>query len=707
MESDLEARSSRVSSLPMDARSRDVLDCARDAVLIVDASGTILDANSSAGEIYGYPLHVLIGMSISDLRTRETRTGMQEQLGAALQGGILFEAAHLRSDGSTFPVEVSSRGVDLAHGRGVVSVIRDITRRRHNEAERERLISELATSNQHLEGLLRIVSGALDHAGQERLLAETLETLAEVVDADAVVLLERDQDALVVTYQRGASSWAPTGLRVPEEQGFAARIAEAGKPIYVASLSESPWRMDILQSAGIRSVFGVPMFLGGSLFGVLELAWWSQHEVSVAQSTMIQLAASRITLAVANARLFERSRKVQVMSTALNELNVLVNGSLHLTDMLNVPAVLAIVAEGLDCESVAFGTVDEATLTITYSHGLDRRRSSVLLTLEAVKALELGDSALATGGWVDIPGFEDGSAHPRPRKMLAVPVEARGERFGVMLLGDSEERRLDELTLEYAKRFADVIAQALANSEDFASEHRIAETLQEALLTVPASVRGVAFEHLYRSATVNTRVGGDFYDWFELARGRVGLVIGDVSGKGLEAAILTSVIKDTIRAYAHETSSPAVVMKRVNHALGRAARLPEFASAFFAVINTRDGEMTYCSAGHPPAVVLGKDGSARLLPGASPIIGVSDDMEYKDQRLVLGRDETVVLYTDGVTESRDGDGRFFGEDGLIFSLEAAVSSGANELPSVLMDDVTRFADGRLSDDIAIVSLRLA
>jgi serine phosphatase RsbU (regulator of sigma subunit) len=278
----------------------------------------------------------------------------------------------------------------------------------------------------------------------------------------------------------------------------------------------------------------------------------------------------------------------------------------------------------------------------------------------------------------------------------------------VLLFGRREERGgFGDMTRDYADRFSGAIALAVANADDFETEHGIAERLQEALLTTATSARGIVFSHLYRSSTVRARVGGDFFDVFELAHGRVGVVIGDVSGKGLEAAVLTSLIKHTIRAFAHDMSSPAAVVARANVALGRAAKLPEFASVFFGVIETRTASMTYCCAGHPPAAILTGEGEVVLLESTSPVIGAFEDLEYCECSTLLAPLDRVCLYTDGVTEARSTDGTFFGEERLVGLLQDRSNASVQELPSAVYDAVMGFTGGQLTDDIALLVFRLA
>jgi serine phosphatase RsbU (regulator of sigma subunit) len=237
----------------------------------------------------------------------------------------------------------------------------------------------------------------------------------------------------------------------------------------------------------------------------------------------------------------------------------------------------------------------------------------------------------------------------------------------------------------------------------------IANTLQEALLSVPEYLPGLDFSHLYQSATQATLVGGDFYDLFELDGDRVGVVVGDVSGKGLPAATLTSKVKDTIRAYSMNGDTPAQVLARTNSLLLRSTDTSSWVSLFLGYLHTPTGKLVYCSAGHPPAAVRrsragGASGvGAFFLETTSPILAAFEDATYADSKVLLEPDDILVLYTDGVIEARR-DGEFFGDDRLLEALDDYDTHGATGLPKTLFSRVREFTGGRLPDDVAIVAL---
>lgn len=251
--------------------------------------------------------------------------------------------------------------------------------------------------------------------------------------------------------------------------------------------------------------------------------------------------------------------------------------------------------------------------------------------------------------------------------------------------------------------------ETLRDSE--AQQRYIADVLQETLLAVPRQVLGVVFGHLYQPATMAGRVGGDFYDVFALPGGNVGMMIGDVSGHGLEAAALTSVTKNTIKAFAVEGQSPDKVLKNTNlvaiHTLqGSEVPSRRFVTAFYGVLDPASGLLRYSSAGHPPAIIRRRSGQATMLERPSPVIGVFEDAQYEEGVEHLDPGDLLLLYTDGLTEAR-ADSHFFGEQRLLDLLASDAQCEAVDLPTTLYAEIMHHCGGKLRDDLAIVAVQLA
>ncbi|NTU71559.1 MAG: SpoIIE family protein phosphatase [Coriobacteriia bacterium] len=686
-----------------DARHRDALDAVRDVVVIMDREGRLLDVNRAAEFLYGYDRSALLALSVHDLRTPEARTTFDSQFVAALAGGVTFETTHRRRDGSTFPVEVSASRWGSEDMDCVISVVRDTTARKESEELRARLLDQLSQANARLDGALTLLTSAVGLSELPLLLDSIISALAQVMGADAALFVVHEGDHLDVRAQVGAEHWAPVGTVIPVGEGFAGRVAEAGVPLYIADIRSNPAFLPLHDAGGIRSMFGVPVYADGALFGVLECAWMHGRPVDQAESAMIKLAADRVSLAISGSRLLERTRRSERLNAALNEVNACLNASLELDSALD--EVLSIAATALQCEVGVLARASRGEWPVNHTFGVVVPAEGLTFDRELLGAMS-SDAPIVLR--------PSGRSHERwlaeqfdLTEAIVIPVPAHRAVGGALLFGRTGRLSgFDAQQADFVARLSQSLALSLANAARFEVEHHIAETLQEAFLLMPTAIRGIDFAHMYRSATMSMRVGGDFFDVFEMPGGHVGVLVGDVSGKGLEAAVLTSIVKDTIRAYAHETNSPAEAIAHANIALCEAAKLPDFASVFFAVIQPTTGDLTYCNAGHPPAAVIDCGGGVRLLEGNSSVIGAFPDLHYVDSSSSLAADETLFLYTDGVTEARTPQGVFYGEEGLLELLGSSNTCGVSELPTLVFDAVLKFSDGRLSDDIALLACRL-
>jgi serine phosphatase RsbU (regulator of sigma subunit)/anti-sigma regulatory factor (Ser/Thr protein kinase) len=288
------------------------------------------------------------------------------------------------------------------------------------------------------------------------------------------------------------------------------------------------------------------------------------------------------------------------------------------------------------------------------------------------------------------------------RSKIVVPVVAHGGIFGALtFVRTSISEPFDIADMQAAEELGRRAGLAVANAKQYSREQHVAETLQRAFLNdeLP-STDTLQFNAIYRGAQVDSALGGDWYDAFPLD-GHTVVTIGDVTGKGLDAARLMVQLRQWIRIAAVVSPDPADMMTLLNRALIREGRA-ELATAFIAVIDREGSAMRYCSAGHPPPIVKPRRGRPRpLFSSAHLPLGAAADAEYVSSTESLTATALLVLYTDGLTE-----------------VDRAPVEGEAAIEQLLSGDealfaanparyVSRLVAGKAArDDMAILTVRL-
>ena len=211
---------------------------------------------------------------------------------------------------------------------------------------------------------------------------------------------------------------------------------------------------------------------------------------------------------------------------------------------------------------------------------------------------------------------------------------------------------------------------------------------------------------IFAAITPAKVVGGDFYDFFFLDEDRLCFAIGDVSGKGVPAALFMAVITTLFKAIASRVQNPCDILSTVNQEICRDNDSDMFTTLFCGILDTRTGEITYSSGGHNPPYHLSHAGVQQVPKTQGRVLGLLDGTTYGWNRLVLGPGEAIILYTDGVTEAMNPAGQFFSELRLESILTQTKFASAREQVEQLRNQVTLFAAGaEQSDDITALAIR--
>ncbi|HEY5316421.1 MAG TPA: SpoIIE family protein phosphatase [Solirubrobacteraceae bacterium] len=286
-----------------------------------------------------------------------------------------------------------------------------------------------------------------------------------------------------------------------------------------------------------------------------------------------------------------------------------------------------------------------------------------------------------------------------------VPLAIDGAGVGSLRVIPSAERSFAAADRSRLEDLADRAALSIRRAQLHEQEHRIAATLQRGLLpTRLPEVRGLELTAHYEPAGAVSEVGGDWYDAFELKGARLGIVLGDVAGKGIPAASTMGQLRSVTRAFAlgdGQTRGPGDVLTRLNrHQLALDAE--EMFTVLYAIIDPGRGEIAWANAGHPPPLLHGSAGDSQYLEGGDGLMGI-DDILYSDLHRTIGEHDTLIFYTDGLVERR-GESLDVGLARLIY----AVAAGPDDPRALCRHIVTDVVPTERTphDDVTIVVARI-
>jgi serine phosphatase RsbU (regulator of sigma subunit)/PAS domain-containing protein len=292
--------------------------------------------------------------------------------------------------------------------------------------------------------------------------------------------------------------------------------------------------------------------------------------------------------------------------------------------------------------------------------------------------------------------------------LICAPISDGTVSYGAMTLVRPASMGPFEIAdLSLAEQLGEHLAISIRVDRMFRHRSEVAETLQASLLpTRLPDVPGLDFAAAYVGATQSQEISGDFYDVFRYRDGWA-VAIGDVCGKGQEAAAVTAAARHSIRALASVHAAPADVLAAANEVLLAGDYGERFVTVKLAFLQTRGRRVgvRLASAGHPGPAIVRADGRVELLEGDGLPLGLFDDAQPSHTDLELRQGDLLFFYTDGVTEARSADLEFF-EDRLIDELAAGAGRSAPEVVRAVQELVTEFSRGELRDDVTIVAVKV-
>lgn len=675
----------------------ELLDLLPLAAVLIGSDRRVVGWNTAAEALYGYPSTDALGADVVDLLfDPDDRTAAAGLLGRA-EGGLPWAGDFRvrRSDGALL---VSSfRAAALADGQATTWIATDGLDQGMAEHERSELLQAERAARATAEDALGLVEAIITSAPVG----------IAVFDLDLRYVRVNDAYAALSGVPAADHVGGRFGDVVPPQANIAAdlrRVVTTGRTILGRNV-------DLAEGDDAGRSFTVSCFPVRSATGALAGAGLTVVEVTEARRAEAERAALLRRAEAAQQRLEILATASTVLTTTMELDELLARLTRVLTPAAGDWCIIELIGRTGDVDHVAVSHRDRQAATELATRLRNApidlagrgpvadvvRSGQARLTRPSEVAAALADAAADRGA-------PELAAEYSVNSSVIVPIEARGNVLGVLILSTEGERVLHDDDLDLAVEIAHRAALAVENSRAFQQEHQIAVSLQRALL--PASVPvvdGLDIAVRYVAATDGASVGGDWYDVLDFADGTTGFVVGDVIGHDIAASTSMGQLRSALRTCAFEEhSAPAEALARVDRlfdVLGLS-----HATCVFGVLDRSASTFTWSNAGHPPPLLL-RDGTAAFLDeGDGVLLGVTAGADLGQATVELRPGDQLVLYTDGLVERR-GESLAAGLSRLGAMAAGAERDSAETLCDALLRSLLPPTVAR-DDDVAIVVVRV-
>lgn len=632
------------------------------------------------------------------------------------------------------------------------------------------VLGELGRANKRLAGTLQIVLGSLDAKDTNTLLARVLALISETMDATSSLcyLHEDNMLHLAGAYPSAADAGgaagvsadapsadtasaspsphahpAPALLSVGAEDALRALYFGSGKSLRLRILparrtSNFPSSNDLCEVLNIdtheifliprhllphfESFMSVPVWYGDEVIALIQVGYNTYRHMQKEDADLLDSVAKYLSLQLIGAISAEKAKRNHELNefcTALRE------------EMLSAPKLSEALLHRLCTRA---GHVLGADVVFVHSKPDGASTAAPAASAHAPALATPAPAFIARGraiADVPFPLLDFLPARSLSNRLLITTFSLKDplglwlEKFGIMATGVLVDLgfvgkvrygcvlyrlldcpRFSAHEVDFIQHFAQNIRDISKSAHAQAQDRHIAQALQTGMSNVLQEVPGIRAQGIYSSATEAADVGGDFYDLVRLPGSRACVIMGDVSGKGVEAASVSAAVKTALAAYAWQGLAPSAMVSLLNEFLLGFSRLETFATLFVGVCDLRAHTLKYCQAGHPPALLMrARTGDIVPLSVQSGVVGAFHDMRYVDGTAALEKNDVLMLYTDGTTEARAQDGSFFGEEGLCDALVREYNGRFDGLLARLLKSLDEFTAQNLKDDVAMVALQ--
>ncbi len=511
------------------------------------------------------------------------------------------------------------------------------------------------------------------------LLENILNILAEYLNAEAsaILLFDFDEDkSELFTYVVGKDAIHKTDI--PEtDKSIASLVFDRQKSLIINSASlDDELKKIVEQKIGIsaRNIMASPIVRKNKFRGVIEV--FNKRDGQDFKESDIEIMnalGQQIALAVANAKLIRRARRKTSESQSLYEVGKLLSGTLELEELLKLIVEQVSKLAKVNIAAIYLVNQEDGSIEDIVSAGVpDHLKSELpLKTGQGIcgQVAKTGESMVVN----DVSRNQQYiSIRPQTKSEIAVPLISRGKVLGVFNIESDELNAYSKSDMELLETFASQAAVSVERAMLY--EQAMERKALEDELTIARNIQGTFLPKKNPTVTgfdiagVNISseaVGGDYYDFIDIVENQIGIAIGDVSGKGIGAALIMAAFRASLKAEIRNNYAIRTIFRKVNSLLFESIERENYVTAVYGVLDTKNRVFTFSNAGHNPPLLFKTDGKVVELVEGGLALGMFPDSIYEERPIYINNGDILLFYTDGVTEAQDTNDREFGVSQLI------------------------------------------
>ena len=553
----------------------------------------------------------------------------------------------------------------------------------------------------------------------EELITMVLELVASAVNAEAALVFRVDHNRTVMRI-RIMNCIGDCKMKIFDlelGQGVVGWVTKYKEPVIInQAADDSRVEIDLWTkiNLSVRSLISIPLIGRGQMIGVIEAINKIDGEFTEADLDVLVGLANQIAVAIDNANLYRQAKRELLEKNLLYEIGKKLSSSLNLDDVLKV--IMNSLTQAIEFTAGGIFVIDPDTNNIDSIYVMGYKSWT-----EADIHLRLGQGLVGmvakTGKPMIVPDVTKHDNYidlnEETKSEIVVPIELNGKIIGVFNVESDKYDAYDEqnlnLLITFASQAAISIERArlhmqLVDSQKLIQQLSIAREIQQSFL--PKEKLAIKGYDVYGKNIPSGQVGGDYYDFIRIVDNQVGIAIGDVSGKGIPAALLMASFRASLIAEIRNNYSIRTICQKVNTLLYESMQPGNFVTAVYGVLDAKNHILTFSNCGHNLPFLLKNNDEIVYLREGGQVMGVTPDVEYEERPIYIDKGEIVVLYTDGVVEVFNDDDIEYGLDRLIEIIKNNRDKSCYDIQDILYRELIQYASvNHTFDDFTIIILK--